>query len=84
MYPSIDEINEYFEKGIDKPFLLCEYAHAMGNGPGGLIEYDELLQNHDEFAGVYVWEWCDHAIVMNENKNGKKHMAMGRLWRRKS
>ena len=42
MYPSIDEINEYFEKGLDKPFLLCEYAHAMGNGPGGLIEYDEL------------------------------------------
>lgn len=77
MYPSIDEINEYFEKGIDKPFLLCEYAHAMGNGPGGLIEYDELLQNHDEFAGVYVWEWCDHAIVMNENKNGKKAYGYG-------
>ena len=77
MYPSIDEINEYFEKGIDKPFLLCEYAHAMGNGPGGLIEYDELLQNHDEFAGVYVCEWCDHAIVMNENKNVKKAYGYG-------
>ncbi|MEN8078533.1 glycoside hydrolase family 2 TIM barrel-domain containing protein [Clostridioides difficile] len=79
MYPSINEINKYFEKGIDKPFLLCEYAHAMGNGPGGFIEYDELLQKHDEFAGVYVWEWCDHAIVMKEkeNENGKKAYGYG-------
>ena len=52
MYPSLEEIEDYFKNGIDKPFILCEYAHAMGNGPGGLIEYDDLIQNHDEFAGA--------------------------------
>ena len=44
MYPSLEEIEDYFKNGIDKPFILCEYAHAMGNGPGGLIEYDDLIQ----------------------------------------
>lgn len=77
MYPSIDEIKDYFEKGIDKPLILCEYAHAMGNGPGGLNEYDELIQNHDEFAGAYVWEWCDHALLMKEYKDGKKAYGYG-------
>ena len=77
MYPSVDEINEYFTKGIDKPFILCEYAHAMGNGPGGLKEYDELIENHDEFAGAYVWEWCDHAILMKEDINSKKAYGYG-------
>ena len=77
MYPSIDEIKDYFKKGIDKPLILCEYAHAMGNGPGGLNEYDELIQNHDEFAGAYVWEWCDHALLMKEYKDGKKAYGYG-------
>lgn len=77
MYPSIDEIKEYFKKGIDKPFILCEYAHAMGNGPGGLKEYDELIQEHKEFAGVYVWEWCDHAIDMGKSKDGKTMYGYG-------
>lgn len=77
MYPSIDEIKDYFEKGIDKPLILCEYAHAMGNGPGGLNEYDELIQNHDEFAGAYVWEWCDHALLIKEYNNGKKAYGYG-------
>lgn len=77
MYPSIDEIKEYFNKGIDKPFILCEYAHAMGNGPGGLKEYDELIQDHKEFAGVYVWEWCDHAIDMGKSKDGKTMYGYG-------
>ena len=42
MYPSIEEMKSILKNGIDKPFILCEYAHAMGNGPGGLIEYDDL------------------------------------------
>ncbi len=77
MYPSLEEIEDYFKNGIDKPFILCEYAHAMGNGPGGLIEYDDLIQNHDEFAGAYVWEWCDHAILIHESKDGKKAYGYG-------
>ena len=77
MYPSLEEIEDYFKNGIDKPLILCEYEHAMCNGPGGLIEYDDLIQNHDEFAGAYVWEWCDHAILIHESEDGKKAYGYG-------
>lgn len=42
------------------PFLLCEYAHAMGNGPGSLADYEEILSSSDRFCGAFVWEWIDH------------------------
>jgi len=45
------------------PFLLCEYAHAMGNGPGGLLEYDELVEAHPRYHGGFVWEWRDHGLL---------------------
>ena len=45
-----------------KPFLACEYAHAMGNGPGGLVEYQALFERHPRCAGGFVWEWIDHGI----------------------
>ncbi|KAB8161898.1 DUF4981 domain-containing protein [Streptomyces sp. 3MP-14] len=44
------------------PFLLCEYAHAMGNGPGGLSAYEELFDRHPRLHGGFVWEWLDHGI----------------------
>lgn len=46
-----------------KPFVLCEYAHAMGNGPGGLLEYEELFGKHERCQGGFVWEWIDHGIA---------------------
>ena len=46
----------------DRPFVLCEYAHAMGNGPGGLAEYDELFERHPRCQGGFVWEWIDHGL----------------------
>jgi len=46
-----------------KPFLLCEYAHAMGNGPGGLREYDELAERYPRLHGGFVWEWRDHGLL---------------------
>ncbi|QGH68121.1 glycoside hydrolase family 2 TIM barrel-domain containing protein [Pseudactinotalea sp. HY158] len=45
-----------------KPFLLCEYAHAMGNGPGGLDQYEELTRAHERVHGGFVWEWRDHGL----------------------
>ncbi|MFD5078721.1 glycoside hydrolase family 2 TIM barrel-domain containing protein [Streptomyces sp. NPDC058371] len=44
------------------PFLLCEYGHAMGNGPGGLADYQRLFEAHDRLQGGFVWEWIDHGI----------------------
>jgi beta-galactosidase len=46
-----------------KPFLLCEYAHAMGNGPGALDQYDDLTRAHPRLHGGFVWEWRDHGIL---------------------
>lgn len=45
-----------------KPFIMCEYAHAMGNGPGGLARYEELLRGHPRLHGGFVWEWRDHGL----------------------
>ncbi|WP_405951378.1 DUF4981 domain-containing protein [Streptomyces prunicolor] len=44
------------------PFILCEYAHAMGNGPGGLTDYQRLFESYDRLQGGFVWEWIDHGI----------------------
>ncbi|MEU2930489.1 glycoside hydrolase family 2 TIM barrel-domain containing protein [Streptomyces sp. NPDC007251] len=46
-----------------KPFLLCEYAHAMGNGPGALDQYEALVHEHPRLHGGFVWEWRDHGIL---------------------
>jgi beta-galactosidase len=48
------------------PFILCEYAHAMGNGPGGLLEYEELFDKYERCQGGFVWEWIDHGIRREE------------------
>jgi beta-galactosidase len=48
------------------PFILCEYAHAMGNGPGGLADYQRLFKSYDRLQGAFVWEWIDHGIAHPE------------------
>ncbi|WP_336205396.1 glycoside hydrolase family 2 TIM barrel-domain containing protein [Nonomuraea sp. LPB2021202275-12-8] len=45
------------------PFMQCEYAHAMGNGPGGLVEYQELFERYPRLAGGFIWEWIDHGLA---------------------
>ncbi|TDV52152.1 glycoside hydrolase family 2 TIM barrel-domain containing protein [Actinophytocola oryzae] len=57
-HAEVDRIGQ--EPGI--PFLQCEYAHAMGNGPGGLAEYVALFDRHPRIAGGFVWEWIDHGL----------------------
>lgn len=63
MYPSLEEIKEYLEKDGSKPFLLVEYCHCMGNSPGDLEDYFQLIQQNDLMCGGFVWEWCDHGIA---------------------
>ena len=71
MYPSLEEIREYLENDASKPFLLVEYCHSMGNGPGDFEDYFELIYENDLMCGGFVWEWCDHAIYKGKDKNGK-------------
>ncbi len=71
MYPSLSEIEEYLEKDGSKPFLLVEYCHSMGNGPGDFEDYFQMIQKDDRMCGGFVWEWCDHAIAHGKADNGK-------------
>ena len=59
-----------------KPFLLCEYAHAMGNGPGGLSEYDELAERFPRLHGGFIWEWRDHGLA-SRSSDGTDFYAYG-------
>jgi beta-galactosidase len=54
------------------PFILCEYAHAMGNGPGGLSEYQELFERHPRCQGGFVWEWIDHGLRQGTADGGER------------
>lgn len=56
----------------DKPYIQCEYAHAMGNGPGGLLEYQQAYEMYPSVQGGFVWEWCDHGI--------ERRTEDGRIW----
>lgn len=71
MYPALTEIDEYLEKDGSKPFLLVEYCHSMGNGPGDFEDYFKAIQKDDRMCGGFVWEWCDHAIAHGKADNGK-------------
>jgi beta-galactosidase/beta-glucuronidase len=62
MYPSVPELIEQGERDHPKPFFMCEYAHAMGNGPGSLKEYWEAIRSMPRLIGGCVWEWSDHGI----------------------
>lgn len=77
MYPSIAEIKDYLQKDGSKPFLLVEYCHSMGNGPGDFEDYFRLIQSDDRLCGGFVWEWCDHAIDKGTAENGKQMYFYG-------
>lgn len=77
MYPSISEMAEYIDGDGDKPYILCEYCHAMGNGPGDLEDYFQFFDSHETTCGGFVWEWCDHAIYRGKAANGKDIYAYG-------
>ncbi|MEU0407695.1 glycoside hydrolase family 2 TIM barrel-domain containing protein [Streptomyces griseorubiginosus] len=79
MYPTVPEVEEIGTDGSPapllgctpaqgarqrtKPFLLCEYVHAMGNGPGAIDQYEELVHRFPRLHGGFVWEWRDHGIL---------------------
>jgi len=58
---TVESAHDAHRRGI--PFLMCEYGHAMGNGPGGLTEYQELIEASPRVAGGFIWEWIDHGIA---------------------
>ncbi len=78
MYPDTGWIENEFmtDENEKRPLVLCEFCHAMGNGPGDLREYYDLIYKFDRFIGAFVWEWCDHAVYLGE-ENGKAKYGYG-------
>jgi beta-galactosidase len=72
--PTADPANDAHRRAL--PFVLCEYAHAMGTGPGGLTEYQELFEAHPRCQGGFVWEWIDHG-VRQRTDDGRTYFAYG-------
>ena len=64
MYPTLDTIRERVLENPEetRPFVMCEYTHAMGNSCGDIAEYWDMIYNHDQMMGAFVWEWADHGI----------------------
>ena len=84
MYASVAEIEKYFSapgtpkpEGFPKPFVQCEYIHAMGNGPGDGEDYFALMEKYPGFCGGFVWEWCDHAVYMGSTADGRDKYFYG-------
>lgn len=76
MYTPIENLIEIGEnKNLKKPHILCEYAHAMGNGPGSLQDYWDVFYRYKNLQGGFVWEWVDHALY--QEHEGVQRFAYG-------
>ena len=76
MYKSIEFISEYAEKESDKPLILCEYAHAMGNSVGNLQDYWDTFEKYETLQGGFIWDWVDQTILKTD-ENGTVFWAYG-------
>ncbi|MGF9915089.1 glycoside hydrolase family 2 TIM barrel-domain containing protein [Paenibacillus ehimensis] len=77
MYSTVEKMIGFGQRdNEEKPHVLCEYAHAMGNGPGGLLEYEEAFRNYPRLAGGFVWEWIDHGLS-RRTADGRTYYAYG-------
>ena len=65
MYANPAWCKEYCENGLERPLVLCEYSHAMGNGPGDLKDYWDEIYSHERFCGGFVWEWYNHGLTID-------------------
>ncbi|WP_427017389.1 glycoside hydrolase family 2 TIM barrel-domain containing protein [Pseudarthrobacter sp. P1] len=72
--PLPDEVQDEHRRNL--PFILCEYVHAMGNGPGGLQEYQDLFEKYPRLQGGFVWEWIEHGI-RQYTPDGEAYFAYG-------
>ncbi len=81
MYPSLEGWKKMsLDKKEKRPFVLCEYCHAMGNGPGDLEDYHKLFHSSDRFCGGFIWEWCDHSLILGKTKDGQIKYGYGGDW----
>ena len=81
MYPTVDKIIEMAQQDDDRPIIMCEYAHSMGNSTGNLKEYWEAIDAHKRLQGGFIWDWVDQALrrktVLATPDRAKPRVAMG-------
>ncbi|KXJ90728.1 intracellular beta-galactosidase BgaD [Microdochium bolleyi] len=78
MYPAVEEIIEFAEdKNKTKPLVLCEFVHAMGNGPGNIKEYIDAFYKYPTLQGGFVWEWANHGLLTKDKETGDEFYAYG-------
>ena len=76
MYREIEDIrNNWLGKDLERPFIWCEYAHAMGNSTGNFKEYWDLVDSHPQLQGGFIWDWMDQGLA--NYKGGEKYWAYG-------
>ncbi|MBE0639849.1 MAG: DUF4981 domain-containing protein [Bacteroidales bacterium] len=76
MYASIEHIESYAQKHQERPLILCEYAHAMGNSTGNLKEYWEVIEKYDQLQGGFIWDWVDQGLLKT-SPEGIEYFAYG-------
>lgn len=76
MYPSVAAIKEHLKKNKEKPFICCEYTHAMGNSCGGMYLYTDLTDTEERYQGGFIWDYIDQSIT-KKDRYGKEFEAYG-------
>ena len=78
MYPSPEDMKEFLkDKKEKRPYILCEYCHSIGNGPGDLEDYRDVFYSNERFAGGLIWEWCDHSLPTGKTEDGRVKYGYG-------
>ena len=76
MYARIQHLEKYARNHHDRPLIMCEYAHAMGNSTGNFKDYWDVIRKYDNLQGGYIWDWVDQGFVKTA-PNGEKYWAYG-------
>ncbi|MDG5798902.1 glycoside hydrolase family 2 TIM barrel-domain containing protein [Marinilabiliaceae bacterium ANBcel2] len=76
MYRPVHELTDYLESNPDRPYIMCEFAHAMGNSVGGLADYMEVFENEPRIQGGLIWDWVDQTFI-EIDENGRWYYAYG-------
>ena len=76
MYPSVASIEKFLAENPDKPFICCEYTHAMGNSCGGMSYYTDLTDREERYQGGFIWDYIDQSITAKD-RYGKEFQAFG-------
>ncbi|GIU21129.1 DUF4981 domain-containing protein [Shewanella schlegeliana] len=77
MYPSIERIEKYAKEHKDRPLIMIEYAHAMGNSVGNLQDYWDVIDQYPQLQGGFIWDWVDQSLAFT-NENGQRYWAYGK------